>query len=94
MPDFIKDNWFVGVIAIIMIAFVGFFIYDGNKYNVSSKSADGKDVLATLDVEAITAEDFFNEEKDFDGSVLYNLYKNAVIAQSVKVTDEMKDEAK
>lgn len=94
MSDFLKDNWFVAVIAIIIISFVAYFIYDGNRYNVSTKKADGKDVVASTDIKNITADDFYTEASEFDGSLLYNIYRNYVVDQSIKTTDDMKSEAK
>ncbi len=94
MSDFLKDNWFVAVIAVIIISFVAYFIYDGNRYNVSAKKADGKDVLASTDIKDITADQFYEEASEFDGALLYNIYRNYVVDQSIETTDELKDTAK
>lgn len=94
MIDFLKDNWFVAVIAAIIISFVAYFIYDGNRYNVSTKKVDGKDVVASTDIKNITAEDFYAEASEFDGSLLYNIYRNYVVDQTIETTDQLKEEAK
>lgn len=94
MSDLIKDNWFVILIAVIIIAFVGYFIFDSNKDNVSAKSSDGKDVLATLADTDITADEMYEDYTPFDGNLLYNMYRNAIVSQSVTPTKEMEDEAK
>ena len=94
MPDFIKDNWFVLVIAVLILCGVVYFIMDTTKDNISAKHQDGKDVVATLENKAITADDLYHEATPFDAPLLYNMYKNAVIEESVKTTKEMKKEAK
>lgn len=94
MSDLIKDNWFVILIAVIIIAFVGYFIFDSNKDNVSAKTSEGKDVLATLADTDITADALYDDYTPFDGDLLYNMYRNAVVKQSVKTTKEMEEEAK
>ena len=93
MGDFLKSNWFVVVIAVILISFVTYFIYDANRYNISGKSSDGKDVVASIDGTDITADALYEELSNFDSSLLYNMYKNAVIDQSIETTDELKEEA-
>lgn len=94
MVETLKENWFVVVIAIIMIAAIGYFIFDSNKYNVSSRSSDGKEVLASITDKDITADDVYKESSMFDANLLYNMYRNAVVEQTIKTTDAMKDEAK
>lgn len=92
--EFLKDNWFVVLIALVMIGFVSYFIYDQNKDNVTVKKADGQDVIATLTDTNITAQELYEKGEPFDGSLLYTLYKNAVIDQSVETTDDLKQQAK
>lgn len=94
MSDFLRTNWFVVVIAVILISFISYFIYDANRYNVSTKSSDGKDVVASVDGKDVTADDVYDELADFDSSLLYNMYHNAVVDQSIETTDEMKEDAK
>ena len=60
MSDLIKDNWFVILIAVIIIAFVGYFIFDSNKDNVTAKTSESKDVLATLADTDITADALYD----------------------------------
>ncbi|WP_289266005.1 peptidylprolyl isomerase [Dubosiella newyorkensis] len=94
MSDLFKDNWFVILIAVIIIAFVGYFVYDSNTGKVASKKADGKDVVASLADSNITADALFENFSQFDGALLYNLYRNAVVEQSVETTKEMEEQAK
>lgn len=94
MAEKLKENWFVVLIALIMIGFTGYFIYDQNKDNVTVKQVDGKDVIATLKDADITAEELYEQGEPFDKTILYNMYKNAVIDQSVKTTEELEKLAK
>ena len=94
MPDFIKDNWFVLVLAILITCGVVYFTMDTTKDNISSKTDGGKDVVATLKDQTITADDLYQEAIPFDAPLLYNMYKNAIIEESVKTTKDIKKEAK
>lgn len=94
MVEILKSNWFVVLIAIIIISFVVYFIYDENKYNVSGKSVDGHSLLAAVGDTNITADQLFEEETKFDQTLLYQMYKVAVLKEAVEVTSDMKSEAK
>lgn len=94
MSEFLRSNWFVVVIAIIIIAFVSYFIYDENKYNVSAKSdSDGQQVVASIDQKDITADALYEQSEPFDASLLYNMYHNEVVDQSIKTSDSLKEKA-
>ena len=54
MTDILRNNWFVVLIAIIIIGFIGYFIYDTNKDNVSAKSSNNEQVVASIDKDDIT----------------------------------------
>ena len=94
MNEFLRNNWFVVVIAVIIIAFISYFIYDENKYNVSKASADGQEVLASIDEKSITAQDLYDYSTPFDSSLIYNLYRNQVVEQSIEATEDMETDAK
>ncbi|WP_296241491.1 peptidylprolyl isomerase [uncultured Faecalicoccus sp.] len=94
MNEFLRNNWFVVVIAVIIIAFVSYFVYDETKYNVSKASEDGQEVLASIDEKAITAKDLYDSSAPFDSSLIYNMYRNQVVEQSIEATDDMKEDAK
>ena len=84
MTDILRNNWFVVLIAIIIIGFIGYFIYDTNKDNVSAKTTNNEQVVASINKDDITADDLYDESTPYDGSTIYNMYKNAVIDQSIK----------
>ena len=94
MGQFLRDNWFVVVIAIVIIGFVSYFIYDSNKYNVSSMKDGNSDVVMSVTGGNVTAYEIYSDLSKDDGELLYNLYKNAVVSQTVKETDSIKNDAK
>ncbi len=55
MTDILRNNWFVVLIAIIIIGFIGYFIYDTNKDNVSAKTTNNEQVIASINKDDITA---------------------------------------
>lgn len=93
MSDFLRNNWFVVLIAVIIIGFIGYFIYDTNKDNVSAKTSNNEQVVASIDGDDITAKDLYDESTPYDGSTIYNMYKNAVIDQSIETTKDLKKQA-
>lgn len=94
MLELLKENWFVVVIAIVIIAFIGYFVYDNNKYNVSSASDGNSDVVASIKGGSVTSDELYAELSKNDEELLYNLYKNAVVDQTVKSTKSIKKDAK
>ena len=94
MSDWIRSNWFVVVIIVALVGVTGYFIYDANRNNVQGRQADGKDVIASLADQDITADQLYEQGAPFDGQLLYNLYKNAVVSQSVQTTSDLEKEAK
>lgn len=93
MGEFLRNNWFVVVIAVILISFIGYFVFDANRYNVSGKTVDGKEVVTSIDGTDVTADDLYNELESFDSTLLYNMYRNAVINQTIETTDSLKEDA-
>lgn len=93
MGQLLRDNWFVVLIAILIIGFISYFIYDNNKYNVSSAKDDNKDVVMSVDGGNVTADELYKKLSKDDSSLLYYLYRNAVVDQSVKTTDALQKKA-
>lgn len=93
MGQLIKDNWFVVLIAIVIIGFISYFVYDNNKYNVSSAKDGDKDVVMSVDGGNVTADELYKKLSKDDSSLLYYLYRNAVVDQSVKTTKALQKKA-
>lgn len=94
MSDLIKENWFVVVIAVLILCGVVYFVQDTTKDNISAKHENGQDVVATLKKDAITADALYEQATPFDAPLLYNMYKKAIIEESVPTTKDLKNEAK
>lgn len=94
MTDFLRKYWFVCLIAIAFIAGLGYYIADLNKDNISGKQVDGKDVVASTSLGDVTSDEIFDNYQNFNQSLLYNMYKRAVVDQSVEATKEMETQAK
>lgn len=94
MSEFLRKYWFVCLIAIAMIAMLVYFVMDMNKDNVSGKQTDGKDVVASTSLGDYTSDEMFDDYQRFNQSLLYYMYQDAVVNQSVEATPEMKEEAK
>lgn len=93
MGQLLRDNWFVVLIAVVIIGFISYFVYDSNKYNVSSAKDGSKDVVMSVDGGSVTADELYKEMKQDDSSLLYYMYRNAVVDQSVKTTDALQKKA-
>ena len=94
MPNVLREHGFVFLIAILLVAFIAYFIYDGNKYNVDQKKDDGKDVVMSIDTGAVTADALYEKMLSNNGILLYNIYRNEVINQTIKTTEKMEEKAK
>lgn len=95
MIETLKKQWFVVLIALIFIGFTVFIIYDTNKGKLPGKSDDGKDVVATINGTNIHADDLYDSMYSANGgsTLLYLRFQAAVIDESIKSTDEIKETA-
>ena len=60
MKKFLKENWFVAVIALFFVSISIYYAYDQNKDNLPAKTVNGKDVVATVDDVVFTADDLYD----------------------------------
>lgn len=91
--DILKKYAFLIIIAVLLIGFVGYYVIDKNKDVITGKSADGKDVIATIDGKDIYADDLYTAKEDTVAAVLAQFIEKSVILQSVELTDKQKDKA-
>ncbi len=94
MRNVLREHGFVFVVGVLLIGLISYFIYDGNKYKINQKTQDGKDVVMSIDAGNVTADDLYETMMKENGVLLYNIYRNEVVNQSVKTTDSMEQEAK
>ena len=95
MGKFLKENWFVALVAVFFIAISVYFAYDQNKDKLPGKSVSGKDVVFSVAGENFTADDLYEElaKTNFDGEIYMSFY-TTLLDQAVPTTDEMKTENK
>lgn len=94
MSEFFRKYWFVCLIAVALVAGLGYYIADMNKDNVSSKKTNGQDVVASTSLGDVTSDEIFDKYQNFNQSLLYNMYQTAVVDQSVKADSSMESAAK
>ncbi|MCF0259868.1 MAG: peptidylprolyl isomerase [Erysipelotrichaceae bacterium] len=94
MSEFLRKYWFVTLVAVILCGGLIYYIVDLNKDNVSAKTADSKEVVASTTLGDVTADYVFDQYQSFNSTLLYNMYRRAVIDQAVETTSDMETEAK
>ncbi len=95
--ELIKKYWFIGLIAILLVAFVGLYSYDAYKNRevvIRNKQIDGKYVAYTIDDEPVYADDLYASlYKDNGASQAIVAYQRAIFDAAYETTDEMKSNA-
>lgn len=97
MIEKIKENWFVVLVAALLISSVGYYTYDTNKGKLPGKQVGGKDVVTTIGDTDYFADELFEELYGDQSSstsagtaVLFNLFERAVVDQSIELTSDLK----
>ena len=94
MGKFLKKNWFVVLLTICFTAIITFYIYDTNKDKLKGKTANGEDVVYEVDGVDKTADAFYDELYQKNGtSNLITLFKKSVADASVSTTSSIKETA-
>jgi len=94
MKKFVKENWFVVLIAVFFIGISIFFAYDQHKDDLPGKKVGGKDVAYSVDDQNVTMDDFYNGlYKAYGKDLIVQKFTDAVLDNAVKTTDELKQEA-
>lgn len=95
MIDILKKQWFVVMIALILIIFGVYVIYDTNRGKLPGKKVDGNALVASLEGANFTANDLYDKIDEVKGDeLLATLFQQAVILEYVETTDDLKSEAK
>lgn len=91
--ELLKKYWFVGLIGIVLIVFVGIYAADAYKnreLTVSSKQVDGKYAVYSVDGEYVFADDFYDSLFKKNGlNCEYVAYQRAVLSKAYETTDDM-----
>lgn len=94
MSDFLRKYWFVSLLAVLFLGVLIYFIMDTTKDNVKTVKVDGQDVVASTTLGDVSSTALYDENSQNSGGLLYSLYRNQVVDQSVSSTSEMEKEAK
>ncbi len=93
MKEFLKQNWFVAVIAVFFLGISVFYAYDQNKDNLPNKTVNGKDVIFSVDDTNFTADELYDElYKTYGKSELFLKFYMGVIDANVEETDELMEQ--
>ncbi len=95
MKEFLKKNWFVAVLAVILLGITIFFVYDQNKDALPGKTAGGSGVVYTFDGKDVTADDLYDKFYAKDGKdAAFIVMQRKLLDQVAKTTDDMEKNAK
>ena len=94
MSEFLRKYWFVCLLAVLFLGVLIYFIMDTTKDNVKTTKVDGEDVVVSTTIGDITSTALYDENTQNAGGLLYSLYRNNVVDQTVSSTSEMEQEAK
>lgn len=91
--DFIKKYWFVAVLAVVLIVFIGIYAKDAianREKTVAAKQIDGQYAVYSVDGEYVFADDFYNSLYTTNGlSSAFIQYQRAILDSAYETTDDM-----
>lgn len=94
MLEQIKKNWFVAIVAVILIFATGFYAKEQTKNNVKSKTVDGKQVVFSIAGENYFAQDYQEAaDKQAGDSALYQIFERELL-RNMETSDDIKSDAK
>lgn len=93
MNKFLKENWFVALIALILISMTVYFAYDQNKDKLPGKKVGGKQVVFSVDDKNYTADDLYDElYKSYGENDIFLAFQRGVLDAQVPTTDELAEQ--
>lgn len=93
--DFIKKYWFMGIVAVALLVFVGLYCvdaYNNREIKVNNKEIEGKYIVYTVDGDPVYADEFFDSLYAKNGfTQSFIAFERAVFNKAYETTDEMKE---
>ena len=81
----LKRQWFIVLVAVLLLSTILFYIYDNNKDNLPSKSVGGKDIVFSIAETDVTADEFYDELYNRYGmGAIYLFFERAVVEAAVE----------
>src|SRR5690554_645923 len=94
MLEQIKKNWFVVVVALILLVASGFYINDQMKSVVRGKRVDGQQVVFSIAGDIFLVEDYQNELNELLGdSAMYQIFERELL-NSLEISEDEAVDAK
>jgi foldase protein PrsA len=91
MGKFLKENWFVALVAVFFVTISIYFAYDQNKGKLPGKKEAGKDVVFSIDGQNITADALYEKlADDYLESDLYMAFYKGLLDEAIETTDDLK----
>ncbi|MDD5791204.1 MAG: peptidylprolyl isomerase [Erysipelotrichaceae bacterium] len=91
--DILKKYWFIGVVAAMMLIFLGVYCADAIKnreVRINTKTVDGQYAILAVGDDYLLADELYDSLYASTGvSAAFNSYANAVIDAAVKTTDDI-----
>ena len=95
--ELIKKYWFVAVLALVLLVFIGMYSYEtyqNREIKVSNKVVDGKYVAYSIDGNDYYADDLYDTLYETSGeSQALSYFQRKVLEQAYETTDDMKSYA-
>lgn len=95
--ELIKKYWFVAVLALVLLVFIGMYSYEtyqNREIKVSNKVVDGKYVAYSIDGYDYYADDLYDTLYETSGeSQALSYFQRKVLEQAYETTDDMKSYA-
>lgn len=92
--ELLKKYWFVGIIGIVLVVFVGVYAVDAFKsreLTVNAKDVDGKSAVYSVDGDYVFADDFYDSLYKQNGlNCELVAYQRAVLSKAYETSEDMK----
>ena len=81
----LKRQWFIVLVAVLLLSTILFYVYDKNKDNLPSKSVGGKDIVFSIAETDVSADEFYDELYNRYGiGAIYLFFERAVVEASIE----------
>ena len=91
--ELLKKYWFVAVVAVVLVVFVGIYAVDAYKnreLTVPARVVDGQSAVYSVDGEYVFADDFYDSLYKQNGlNCEFVSFRKAVLSNSYETTEEM-----
>jgi len=94
MKNFLKQNWFVGLVALFFVCISIWFAYDQHKNDLPTKTVNGLEVVYSVDDVNVTADEVYEDlYKSYGEYLIGKQFSDIILDTAVETTSELKAEA-